>query len=70
MMMHFDQCTGGEYEVILIKAVPLNMLLGQTDCFFCFFFPCSFGIKPFLVGLVDQLFQPAQNSVEMAESNR
>lgn len=26
---HFDQCTGGEYEVLLIKAVPFTMLLGQ-----------------------------------------
>jgi len=28
---------------------------------------CSIGEKPFLVGLVDQPFQPASNRVEMVE---
>ena len=37
LMTHFDQCTGGEYEVMLIKAVPFNMLLGQIEFFFFFF---------------------------------
>ena len=30
-------------------------------------FLCSIGEKPFLVGLVDQPFQPASNRVEMVE---
>jgi len=30
-------------------------------------FSCSIGEKPFSVGLVDQLFQPASNQVEMVE---
>ena len=30
-------------------------------------FPCSNGEKPFSVGLVDQLFQPASNQVETVE---
>ena len=32
-------------------------------------FSCSTGKKPFLVGLVDQLFQQAQNLVEMVEND-
>ena len=31
------------------------------------FFLCSSGEKPFVVGLVDQRFQPASNRVEMVE---
>ena len=31
------------------------------------FFSCSNGEKPFSVGLVDQLFQPASNQVETVE---
>ena len=31
-------------------------------------FLCSIGEKPFLVGLVDQPFQPASNRVEMVEN--
>ena len=33
------------------------------------FFSCSIRKKPVLVGLVDQLFQPALNLVEMVEND-
>ena len=42
-----------------------RVLLGSTVQFSCFglvgFFSVLFRKKPFLVGLVDQLFQPASN---------
>ena len=40
-----------------------RFLVGWFDCFFV----CSIGEKTFLVGLVDQLFQPASNRVEMVD---
>ena len=33
------------------------------------FFTCSIGNQPFSVGLVDQLFQPTGNPVEIVESD-
>ena len=33
------------------------------------FFTCSIGSQPFSVGLVDQLFQPTRNPVEMVEND-
>ena len=33
------------------------------------FFMCSIGNQPFSVGLVDQLFQPTRNPVELVEKD-
>ena len=33
------------------------------------FFTCSIGNQPFSVGLVDQLFQPTRNPVELVEND-
>ena len=33
------------------------------------FFTCSIGNQPFSVGLVDQLFQPIRNPVELVEND-
>ena len=47
------------------------VLLGSTvfGWFGWLSFSCSIGRKPFSVGMVDQLFQPAQSLVETVENN-
>ena len=53
-----------------MRLCPLGrVLVGSTTFGWFGWFSCSIGRKLFSVGLVDQLFQPAQSLVETVESD-